>query len=225
MVRWSVSTVVVATVLFVGLGAAPAQAAPVNAAMPVSIGMASAVETEFGKDSDTDTIPDEVEREVCGTAACATGLEDTDSDGIPDWSEVLAVGDTTSASARKDSDGDGIPNWAERLVCGTDTCSNSTEDADSDRIGDWVEFVICGSRACADGTEDYDANGIADAVELAACVKRVDDLAWTGFAWMWLGVLALCLIVAGGTALVVRQMRRRQLSTGDSDTDESGEGE
>ncbi|MDQ1084851.1 MULTISPECIES: hypothetical protein [Microbacterium] len=119
-------------------------------------------------DVDGDTIADAVERAVCGSATCATGVEDRDGDGIPDATEVPACGDTTCASPTADRDDDGIPDYVERLVCGSDTCSNAKEDADGDRIGDWVEFVICGTRTCADGTEDFDANGVSDAAELTS---------------------------------------------------------
>lgn len=63
-------------------------------------------------DSDGDTIPDVVERVVCGTATCATGREDRDEDGIADWVEVMACGTTTCASPTKDSVRDGIPDYA-----------------------------------------------------------------------------------------------------------------
>ncbi|WP_372969129.1 hypothetical protein [Microbacterium sp.] len=69
----------------------------------LSAGAASASTAEFAttdvsvlssaadvKDADDDTIPDVVEREVCGTATCAVGTEDEDADGIPDWTEVLS---------------------------------------------------------------------------------------------------------------------------------------
>ena len=144
-----------------------------SSAAVVSVDASTMMTTADAKDADDDTIPDVVEREVCGTATCAVGTEDEDADGIPDWTEVLSCDSTTCASATKDVDKDGIPDFAERLVCDTDTCSNSLEDADSDRIGDWVEFVICGTRTCADGSEDYDGNGVSDASELAACVVRI----------------------------------------------------
>lgn len=92
---------------------------------------AAAVETA---DVDGDTIADAVERAVCGSATCATGVEDRDGDGIPDATEVPACGDTTCASPTADRDDDGIPDYAERLVCGSDRCSNAKEDADGDRI-------------------------------------------------------------------------------------------
>ncbi len=164
--------------------------------------------TANDKDSDDDTIPDIVEREVCGTATCALGTEDRDDDGIPDVTEVLSCDTSTCASPTKDADADGIPDFAERLVCDVDTCSNSLEDADGDRIGDWVEFVICGTRTCADGSEDYDGNGVSDAAELAACVVRIDDLAITGGTLaLWILILALVLI-GGGLGLRLWQRRR-----------------
>lgn len=175
--------------------AAPAGVAPVMSAADA--------------DADGDEIPDAIEREVCGSATCATGTEDRDADGIPDWTEVLSCDSTTCASVKADRDGDGIPDFAERLVCGTDTCSNSTEDADGDRIGDWAEFVICGTRVCADGSEDLDGNGVSDAAELAACVKRVDDLAYTGGAIALWAVVVGGVLLAGGLALYLLRRRAR----------------
>jgi hypothetical protein len=86
---WSrVAAVVVFGALAVQ-GAVGATAVEGAQALPVErVGVAGPVvasaDTEFGQDSDGDTIPDEVERVVCGSAACAVGLEDTDGDGIPD---------------------------------------------------------------------------------------------------------------------------------------------
>jgi hypothetical protein len=51
-------------------------------------------------DSDGDSIPDAVERIVCGSATCADGTEDADRDGIPDWTEVLACDTARCASPR-----------------------------------------------------------------------------------------------------------------------------
>lgn len=45
---------------------------------------AALVRTSAPTDVDGDTIPDSIERVVCGSATCATGTEDTDGDGVPD---------------------------------------------------------------------------------------------------------------------------------------------
>ena len=55
-------------------------------------------------DVDGDTIPDGIERVVCGSATCATGTEDTDGDGIPDVVEVAACGSTSCADPGADDD-------------------------------------------------------------------------------------------------------------------------
>lgn len=125
-------------------------------------------------DADLDRIPDVTEKQVCGTATCATGREDRDGDGIPDWSELLSCGTARCAEPGRDGDLDGIPDFAEQFVCGTVSCSGGREDADGDRIGDWVEFVICGDSTCANGGEDYDNDGISDAKQLSACVVAYD---------------------------------------------------
>jgi hypothetical protein len=205
----------VRVVAIVGLTAAvgatvPALAAPSGTALRSVVSVSVPVDAA---DADGDTVPDVVERVVCGTATCASGAEDRDGDGVPDWTEVLSCDSATCADPAADADGDGIPDFAERLVCGSDTCSNSTEDADGDRVGDWVEFVVCGTRACADGTEDLDGNGVSDAAELAACVVRVDDragiLAVTGgVVAIWVAVVGALLVGVGFLIRVVRRRRR-----------------
>jgi LPXTG-motif cell wall-anchored protein len=139
-------------------------------------------------DADGDTIPDTVERVVCGTATCATGREDTDRDGVPDWTEVMA--------------------------CGTATCANGYEDADRNGVADWASFVICGTRSCATGSEDYDGDGISDAVELMACVKHLDDLAHTGSTVaIWL-IVALGAGLIGTGVVLARKRRLFQAALG-----------
>jgi hypothetical protein len=184
--------------------APPAMAATLAGDLPAQSGAASqrhaqcpAVGEVSDCDADGDTIPDTVERVVCGSATCATGREDSDADGIPDWTEVVACGSVTCASPTRDKDGDGIPDYAEALTCGTATCSNGYEDADGNGVTDWASYVICGTRDCATGAEDYDGDGISDAVELAACVKHQDDLARTG------SMIAIWLIVALAAGLIV----------------------
>ncbi|WP_139305220.1 hypothetical protein [Microbacterium hydrocarbonoxydans] len=61
-----------------------------SSAAVVSVDATTMMTTADAKDADDDTIPDVVEREVCGTATCAVGTEDEDADGIPDWTEVLS---------------------------------------------------------------------------------------------------------------------------------------
>jgi hypothetical protein len=112
-------------------------------------------------DVDGDTIPDTIERAVCGSSTCATGTEDVDGDGITDAVEVASCGTTRCADPRADADGDGIPDFVERLVCGSDICTSGPEDTDGDGVPDWVEFVICGTATCATGSEDLDGDGVA----------------------------------------------------------------
>lgn len=147
----------------VGIGAA--EAAPVVCAERAQSSLC---------DVDHDRISDVVEKQICGTATCATGREDRDRDGIPDWSEIEACGTARCAEPGVDTDLDGIPDFAERFVCGSVVCSGGREDADRDGIADWVEFVICGDNTCANGGEDYDNDGISDAKQLTACVVAFD---------------------------------------------------
>lgn len=162
-------------------------------------------------DVDADTIPDSIERVVCGNATCATGTEDVDGDGIADAIEVASCGTTRCADPRADADGDGIPDFVERLVCGSDTCTSGREDTDGDGVPDWVEFVICGSATCATGSEDLDGDGVADAASLQAYALYRQKLATTGQGRdgvPWAVGVGAALILCGAGALVVRMRRR-----------------
>jgi hypothetical protein len=147
-------------------------------------------------DADGDSIPDTVERSVCGTATCATGREDSDADGVPDWTEVMACGTLRCASPTKDSVGDGIPDYARILTCGSARCYTDNRDVNLQGVPKWASVVICGTTGCATGSEDYDGDGIADSAELAACVTSRADLARTG------AVFAIGLIAAIGVGLL-----------------------
>lgn len=161
-------------------------------------------------DVDGDGIEDGVERLVCGSVTCATGVEDRDGDGVSDAVEVAACGDRVCVDPARDSDGDGIPDFAELLVCGSVGCANSLEDADGDGIGDWVEFVVCGGRFCATGVEDYDGDGVSDVAQLAACVRRV-DLAVTGQAWFWPVCVLTAVFLGAAGVWLLRFMRQQRV--------------
>ncbi|MGO4534465.1 hypothetical protein [Leifsonia sp. 2MCAF36] len=150
-------------------------------------------------DADHDTVPDAVERVVCGSATCSTGREDRDSDGMPDWVEVTACGSVTCASPAEDSVGDGVPDFARKIVCGSATCSTGNTDVNVNGVPNWASVVICGTASCSTGHEDYDADGVSDALQLAACVKPRDALASTGatIAIGLIAALAAALIAAG----------------------------
>lgn len=167
-------------------------------------------------DADGDTIPDTVERAVCGSATCATGREDRDEDGIPDWVEVMACGSATCASPTKDGVGDGIPDFARRIVCGSATCWTDNQDVNGHGVPKWASVVICGTTTCATGHEDYDGDGISDAVELAACVTARNPLASTG-SILPIGLIAaisLGLIVTGAVLARRRGLFSAALQTG-----------
>jgi hypothetical protein len=223
-----VKVAAVAAVMVLGLGGPMLAATAAQAAGTVPATVSAAVSAQSftpcpaqgdvsSCDADGDSIPDTVERVVCGGATCATGREDTDRDGIPDWTEVMVCGTVTCASPTKDTDGDGIPDYAEVLTCEKATCSNGYEDANHNGVADWASFVICGTRSCATGSEDYDGDGISDAVALMACVKHTDDLAHTGSTIaIWLIVaLATGLIVTG--AVLARKRRLFQAAIGQPD--------
>ena len=141
-------------------------------------------------DVDGDTIPDGIERVVCGSATCATGTEDTDGDGVPDVVEVAACGSTSCADPGADVDGDGIP--------------------------DLVEYLVCGTATCATGTEDLDGDGVADASALQAYATYRQNLAVTGREYAWVTPAFICsgLLVLVGAALMVVRARRRAEAAG-----------
>lgn len=167
-------------------------------------------------DVDGDTIPDGIERVVCGSATCATGTEDTDGDGVPDVVEVAACGSTSCADPGADVDGDGIPDFVERLVCGSATCTSGREDVDGDGVPDWVEYLVCGTATCATGTEDLDGDGVADASALQAYATYRQNLAVTGREYAWVTPAFICsgLLVLVGAALMVVRARRRAEAAG-----------
>jgi hypothetical protein len=70
---WFRGTVSVAAALLLMLVVPTPAAASVGAVSAQSLTVAAGE-----KDADADTIPDVVEREVCGTATCAVGIEDRD---------------------------------------------------------------------------------------------------------------------------------------------------
>ena len=196
-----------------GLAVAPAIALS-SAAHPQSFASCSSQQQVSSCDSDTDGIPDTVERIVCGTATCATGREDTDEDGVPDWVEVMACGTVSCASPTKDSVGDGIPDYARMIVCGSSTCWSGNSNVNANGVPKWASVVICGTTGCATGSEDYNGNGISDAVELAACVHPRNVLASTGsqVAIGLIAALAAGLIVTG--VVLARKRRLFQAALG-----------
>ncbi len=58
-------------------------------------------------DVDGDAILDDIERRICGSVTCATGLEDIDHDGIPDAIELRQCETRSCAGSADDGDGDG----------------------------------------------------------------------------------------------------------------------
>jgi len=206
--------------LAVGASAEAATTAPSTvAAAPAPVSASAAADTRSyvpcpaqgevsSCDSDGDSIPDVVERVVCGTATCATGREDRDEDGIADWVEVMACGTTTCASPTKDSVRDGIPDYARQIVCGSATCWTDNRDVNSHGVPKWASVVICGTTGCATGHEDYDGDGVSDAIVLASCVSARNPLASTG------SMIAIGVILALAAALIgtgVALSRRRGL--------------
>lgn len=225
--------------------AGPAVAAPATSASVASVNCSERT-NPAECDTDGDGITDALEKQICGTATCATGREDRDGDGIPDWVEFRACGTAECADPTADEDRDGIPDFAELLTCGSPTCSTGREDADGDKIADWIEFVICGDRTCANGSEDYDADGISDAKQLAACVVAFDvttPALWVEdpatmtllvgqpdviyeFVWwpIWVGAgVGLLGLMLLGLALWAR--RRRNTEYGSTLNAERGDGE
>ena len=182
-------------------------AAPSSASV-VAAGSCSATSELAACDADHDTIPDTVERVVCGAATCATGREDRDKDGVGDWVEVMACNSATCASPTKDSVGDGVPDFARQIVCGSATCSTGNADLNANGVPKWASVVICGTATCSTGHEDYDGDGVSDAIQLAACVISRGDLASTGAG------IAIGLIVALAGGLIATGVvlaRRRHL--------------
>ncbi|RFA13703.1 hypothetical protein B7R21_07670 [Subtercola boreus] len=174
-------------------------------------------------DADADRIADQLERQLCGTATCATSSEDTDGDGIPDWVEYTACRTTTCADPGLDTDGNGIPDYISEIICGTATCTDGLETLNPHGVQQWISVLICGDITCATGTEDLNGDGVPDAAQLlkryldlkaareAAEAARLRALAHTGLTVV-LPIGAGLLVAAGGMAALLAWRRQRRLA-------------